>query len=134
MALAIKGVVIIVMAALVIAVLTYFLLSGLSFFDRATLEKEFRSGCAAICSNPDRASINLAREYPSWLNACENLYGVEEGAYLVCLENCGGGCVVRGNACDYLQSFRPVIDNWLDFCRKVREHPATRETYGSCEC
>jgi len=134
MALAIKSIVLVAIAVIVLVVVISFLLGGFAFFDKATLERDFRTGCAAICSNPDRTSLNLATEYPRWLNACEQLHGMERGAFFTCMELCGGGCVTRGDKCSYLQSFRPVVDNWLQLCNKVRTHPATSSDYGSCEC
>jgi len=134
MALPIKSVVIVAIAAIVLTVLIYFLLGGFAFFNKAILEKDFRTGCSAICSNPDRSGLNLASDYPKWMSACQGLYGVDQGEYFTCMELCGGGCAERGDSCEYLRSFRPVMDNWLEFCNKVKTHPSTSAEYGNCEC
>jgi hypothetical protein len=131
----VSSMVLIVIAVIaLIAIISFFVMVGGGAMNRTELEKTFRQGCISICDMDDRATMNLAVKYPVWQNACEQLHGVEKGAYMQCLDFCG--CLVPPRPCEYLCGFNKLIDidGWNTFCTQIREHPSTAETYGKCDC
>jgi hypothetical protein len=123
-----------IVVMVLIAAVSFFFFVGGGAISRTELESTFRTNCLTICSDPNRMTANLAAQYPEWQSACEQLHGVEKGAYLQCLDRCGSGCLVPGDACDYLCTFRTVLDDWPGFCERVRTHPTTAATYARCDC
>lgn len=125
---------IIAMAIIVLAVLVaLFFAGGGGGVSEAELKRTFSLGCLEICQRADRTELNIPASYPAFAQACERLYDVR-GAYLQCLDRCGGGCLRPVRPCEYLCTFRKLVTDFGTFCADVKVHPATRGTYGGCDC
>ncbi|MEM7817287.1 MAG: hypothetical protein QXL81_00505 [Candidatus Aenigmatarchaeota archaeon] len=124
------GIAIIVVA--LVAIIAFFWATGGGAAAQAELQNIFTQNCMAICANPERSTMNLANAYPEWQRACEQLYGIERGAFVQCLERCE--CARLAGPCEFLCGFKDTVADWPTFCERVRTNAVSKATYGGCDC
>lgn len=122
-----------------VALVVFFYATGGGAAARTELQKKFAEGCLFICSLDDPNDLAAVRlRYSAvndWQRTCEQLHGVERGAYLQCLGLCGPTCASLPGLCDRLQVAAADVGAdcpWL--CEVARTNNATRGLYENCDC
>jgi len=127
------GIAIVVIA--IVVIIAFFVSTGGGAARQSELQNTFTRNCLSICARADRNTINLATTYPQWQSTCEELYGVEHGAFVQCLEFCACGMV--SDDCAFLCGFKgnAISESaWPGFCDRVKTNYVTEAKYGNCDC
>jgi len=126
-----------ILVVVLIAVVAFFMSAGGGATAQTTLQRQFTEGCFTICPMPQRQDEGIVRatyaSFDLWQRACEQVHGVQRGAYLQCLERCS--CGTLPTACDRLQWAASNVGADCPYlCEAAINHPSTKLLYSGCQC